>query len=608
MANLAGIIHPTAFQITELIGTMSRAFSHTTPFQFFRYKNLELGVWDESFVTNEHKTIWVMVDGTILNAGELRAELKKLGFSFTTENDNELILRAYEAWKESFMSRLNGDFVIILFDEEHERLYIIRDRIGKKNLYWTMKGEYFLFSTEIKGLLATEMVPQTPSTVGLGSYLYFGYIPQDITPIKEVNKLLPGYYLRINLSRQFSIEQYWSLSHHFEAKESLTKEEAYQRFGELFEEGVRTALPKNGIIATLGSDNLGSTALNWQVNKIAGSNTLRSYQASFENMQPEELLADLVEMVWHLDTPIADPYILQTWHLAKMASRETKYVLADLGWQEMLAGHRRYFQTNPIVSPPLAHRLAALLPTKFLKQFLIPGLTRCHLKQQWRILRNIDFNKDQILYLMQLALFKGSRREKVSPLLCHFFDPEIFTQRFHRLKSIPGNVDPFLYLDIKTELPDQLLFQYEQLLAPFGLKLATPFLDYRMVELMAKMPEEIKIEEKTPAAMLRNYLQQVAPELTLPPVKKESLISKWCALPQFRELFTLLEKGLLVEEGLISAKWLRSFLRYPHLAETTFRQFWAILILEIWFRLFIHQPIGSQSFDVDLKEFLRRKM
>ena len=530
MVHLAGIIHPTAFQITELLGSISRAFSPTKPFQFFGYKNLELGVWNATLATNEQKTVWAMVDGKITNSRELRTELKKLGYSFSTEGDSELIVRGYEAWKESFIPRLNGDFAAAVFDEENELLFILRDRVGKKNLYWTTKGEYWLFSTEIKGLLATEMVPQTPSTIGLGSYLYFGYIPQDITPIKGVNKLLPGHYLKIDLSRQLTIEQYWSLGNNYENQVSTTKEEALHKFGEIFDQSMRSVIPESGPFGIINTENLGSSALNWQANQIADKNRIHSYFPS--DLKPEELLSDLVQMVWHLDEPIGDPYILQAWHLAKSAAGKTPILLADLGWTEMFAGDPRYFQARYPLSPPLAHRLATL-PQKFLKEALIPCCKFLHLKQQWRILRNIDIDRDQILYLMQQALFKGRQRQQVSPFLNYYFDPETFAQRFHRLGMIPGSINPFLYFDTKTELPDFLLRQYERLFAPFGVKLSTPFLDNRMVEMMAQMGEKIKIEENMPGGFLQNYLRQVG---AAPPEPKDSLIQQWSTRPQFREL------------------------------------------------------------------------
>ncbi len=632
MSRIAGIIYPSAFQVTEMIGEMHATFPSKTPFQYFHHKNLELGGWNTEIATNEPKNIWALLDGEIYNRAELTDELKKLGFKFTNGSDTELIVHAYDAWREDFLERLNGPFALAIFDEEKEHLILARDRLGQKPLYWSAQGDYWLFSTELKGLAATGIVPQTPATDALASYLYFGFIPQDLSPIHGVNKLLPCHHLKVDLNRQSVIGQYWSLSDHLQTKKALSKEEAYEQLGKRFEEAVRISLPKEGNVGSFSVGNLGSSAMTWFLSHTAPRERVSTYTPYFQEpntpeldasaelaavlslehrtqeITPDQVLDELPRVVWHLDEPVADPYAIRTWHLGKLASSTSPFVYADLGWEEMLGGSSRYFNAqreHPYPKPPLAFFLARL-PTSVRDHFLLPLLkwTRCD--YLYRILRNIDINREQVTYLMDTALFKGKGRKKVSPYLYQAFNPEVFTQRFHRLSSLPGSINPSLYYDAKTELPDRLLIQFERLLTPHNVRVINPFLDYRLVEFLAELPEEIKFESKQPAALLRNLMEKLCHTCPPFPERDDSFIDVWRAHPRFRHVFELLLKGRLVDEGMISARWIRQQLGYPHLIPRTFRQLWSLLILEIWFRLYINRPIHLDNTTLSTEDLLNQ--
>lgn len=281
MSHIAGIIYPSAFQVTDLIGSIGLAFSTHPECQYFRYKNLELGAWNTSICANERKNIWAFLDGQIYNAPELREQLKKQGFKFTQEDDALLLVHAYDAWEEDFLSHLNGPFALAVFDEEKETLLIARDRLGQKPLYWTTQGEYWLFSTEIKGLLTSGIVPQTPSIDALASYLCFGFIPQDLAAIQDVNKILPGHYLKVDLSRQALIGQYWSLSQQYKAKTFLSPEGVYDQFGKTLQEAFKTSYRDEETVGSFLTGDLGASSLLCFLNHLISSESLHPYTAFF---------------------------------------------------------------------------------------------------------------------------------------------------------------------------------------------------------------------------------------------------------------------------------------------------------------------------------------
>ncbi len=626
MVNLAGVIHPTSFKVNELVTMMGALVSlKQRQGEIFRHKNLELSIWGGATSIDEKNHRCAMIDGRIFNFDELKKELPS---HLVPTNQAELLLHAYETWGEAFLEKLNGFFAIALFDPKKEVLLLARDPIGKKNLYFSTMGGYFLFATEIKGLLSTGIVPQTPAIEGLSAFLYFGYCPQDLTPIKGIVKLLPGHFLKVNLNRQTSIGQHWSYSRLFEEKKERSREEIYQELGSLLKKVVLSplhesrsatqALPHVGsalLLALLTSLNKNTTAISAflegtdlrEIEETAQEIKQAGVPSITEKIPIEQALADMVKVVWHQDEPIADPTSLQIWQLAQLVSQrfpEGKRTLyAPLGWEEIAAGRERYFIKN--IHPSGWKYKIAHLPTSMRENIVFPLLTLLHSDFKYSLLRNIDINRPHMEFLSQVELFHNKERKRAASFLYPFFNPEVFTQRFHRMSQVKGEVDPFLYFVGKTELPDKTLMQYERLCAPFEIELMTPFLDTRLLQFFARVPEHVKIENKHPGIMLKRMLHQLAPlhsGRAYEPPPYPSFIESWRHDQPLREIFSQLKNGLLVQEGIISAKWIKEQLGYPYLIPRTFLQLWAILVLEIWFHLFISRPIGSVSLETPLRE------
>ncbi|MCB1181365.1 MAG: hypothetical protein KDK55_05025 [Chlamydiia bacterium] len=626
MTRLGGIIYPTAYQMSDLFEMMSGAYGHDLGSSIFRYKNLEMGTLGGALSSNSRKSCWVACDGKLHNASSLKCELQNKGYHFVTSSESELIVHAYDAWGDRFISKLIGYFTIALFDEEIETLFLIRDRIGHKRLYWTSSGGYWMFASEIKALLATGVVPQTPAIDGIASYLFFGYTPQDLSPIRNVNKVLPGHLIKVNLKQQSTIEQFWSYSTLLEEKSHWTFEESLSSLSVRLDEAVISVIPPSGPFGTMIEPTLGSTAMAWSLSHLTSKGRIRGYtkhpkaQAIADilhigtntiNFTPTQAFLELPQIVWQLDDPIADPRILCSWFLGKIASDETPTVFSAIGWEQVFAGKLAYFSNlggkkeMESIAKKIAH-----LPSSIREGFFFLFLGFFHLRYKYEILRNLDINPLQIAYLHSMGLFTQNQRKKASPYLSRFFDPEVFTQRFHRLSKVQNSTDALLYFETKTYLPDSLLPMMDQIFNYYGLELMTPFLDHRLIEWMATCPIEIKCLNNIPGILLAQLLKKRTSEFDLlephifPSPPQTAFIDEWRKDSLCRKMFSLLQQGCLVEEGLISAKWIKQQLGYPYMISSSFCQLWAILILEIWFRLNIISPIGHSSLPVSTEELL----
>jgi asparagine synthase (glutamine-hydrolysing) len=613
MKQFITIIHSNTRQVNERVNTMPLAhFGEEKQIERRYYNNLEMGTYGDNIAYNEQDTLWAMIDGNIYNADELHKELISKGFSFKTNSNAELIIAAYKQWKEAFLNKLTGPFALFLFDKEKQCLIIARDRMGQKSLYWSVQSRYFLVATRIKTLLATGLLPQTPALDALSSFLYFGFIPQDLTPISGINKLLPGHFLKVDLNQRWQIEQYWSLSEHFRKKEIISKNQVYDRLAPLLENSILSHIKEQSSPSLLSSDSLGSKTIAWflRQNSLKDPNPAltalfprSTSPSSFPLTQltttvtAEEIFNNLTSIIWTLDEPVADPNICLTYAMSKKAAQlHATHCLADCGYEEMLACNKRPFfligKSDTFASSlSFSHTLRNTL--------LIPISRLFGVKSTFHILRDTGVNEPLIEYLDTISLFSKKNRKKVSPTLFPYFNPEIFIGRFHRLPEFTG-FSAALYFDAKTFLPDSALLQKERLLEARDITLEAPFLDHTLVEFLASLPDAIKYEDHHLAALLQKLMQH-SPAQNSQPVSENQhgFFDSFQHDPLFIEHFTLLNKALIVEEGYVSLKWLK---KKEPLTPQRFRQLWAILIFEIWFRLYIHTPIGSQDPKVSVKE------
>lgn len=617
---IAGIVYPDIFQVSDLIEPMLNPMKARTTGEkhFFTFKNFQLGCFGNGFASNSKKSIYLALDGWIENSEALQAEL-----GIKAASQEEVLIECFCRFGISFLQKLNGEFAFVLLDQEENHLYLARDPIGKKPLYWYHDKSYFLFASELKGLLATGIVPQTPAPDSIASYLFFGYTPQDGTPIRHVNKLLPAHYLFLNNFHGKQINTYWSYSSYFEKRVNRHKTQIITDLNSLIENAVRARIPDEGPLGCIVSGGLASGTTAYYVDRIAKERDIKAFTASFgdeseedtesaqlvtsslhmqqtiSEITPRFFLENYATIVWHLDEPLADVNVLATWKLATSASSFTKTTYSGMGSDELLAGHSRY---------TLAERTSN--SKNWLK--LLPGsiihlINRISPKIALNILRVSRTNSWQFDYIRSGGIFDEATIRKAAPLLVDLFDPEIFLHKFYNISRIPSNVSSLLYFDFKTRLPDLYILQYERLMSVNGIKWQTPFLDKRIVEYSAGLPEPHTILESQAASYIKPLIENIFPEtfLNRPKKTRKHFLSNWVDDPEIAEIFQLLRQGTLIETGIISGDWLNDQLSSTEQMKYSFEELFAILALEVWFRLFINRSISPSAPTMTLKQLLQ---
>ncbi|MBT3394364.1 MAG: hypothetical protein HN411_04555 [Waddliaceae bacterium] len=633
MGALAGVVHPTIYKAGTIIEEMLAPVSYrgdSEEISTYRFNKIEMGAYgEESIASNPPQTVWAMLDGTIFNEDALREELKDEGYRCNSDSTAEIIALSYECWGPEFLAKLNGSFSVAIFDTKKHRLLLARDKVGIKPIYWSHHNDTFLFGSELKSILATGLMPQIPAGEGIASYLFFGYIPQDISAIEGVNKLLPGYYLLYDFDKNFIIHPYWSYGSFFLEKNDEDITAITSHLDGLIKDSVAIRKDDEESSCFLGDD-IASAVMACYAEKSPHGPSPMGCSTSFEGMKSaspdvadaiseklgivntssaitsRDILDNLVKITWFLDEPIADPSLLKTWKLATMA-REQKIsrVFSSVGSDEIFAGDSRYLA----YSTKLWKKKPAHPVSKALIRYIAFPITKIfnatlayHLLWKWHVKHPI------IDYLNKNAVFNKRKLERVSPDLANRFDVETFLQKFFRLRAIDDDIAPLLYFSAKTSLPDNALHQYDRLTAANGLELRAPFLDSRIMEYMANIPDAIKIQKKETSVVLKSLLKDVFPEDLLKTPKKE-LSPDFGALlkdPALHEIFSMLIEGTVVESGYISKRWLKKRVAKAKKGKGSFLQLWAVLSLEVWMRLFVNTPKPHGVVDIPLKDFLEK--
>jgi len=630
MGAIAGIIYPNLFPISYAVHPMLEVMAPRSPAEsrVHQYRNVELGARGEEVAFDPSESVWMVLDGHIYNLPELHQELNHRGYNLREPMDRmQVLCEAYQCWGESFVERLNGPFALALFDREEHELILARSRLGRKPLFWSQHNNYFLFGSEIKSVLASGLVPQSPDVDAFTPYLFFGYLPGDYSLISGVNRLLPGSTLRLSRDGAVSIRSYWRYEELFLDQKEYEEREVS---AELQRHLLRIAGERTESCDSVGyfsRGGIGAASLGYCLGEVCPRHPPTALTVTLQGeegrpldraeriadrfgerivtkeLSPDELFDDLVKLVWHLDDPIGDPETVFTWHLFELASRHSKVVYSPAGCNEILAGHARYAVTEHRLT---MMRYMAQLPRRLLHRVVLPMLKWTHRGTAYNILRHLEVDPWQIEYLEQSALFSSGEIPAVAPRLPAYFNPVLFLQRFPELHHLGSTISAFLFLDGKTVLPDRLIPQYDRFAPVHGVRCITPFLDRFLIQFMAGVPDQFKLFEGEVCRPLQNMLKGPLPNISFnEPKPLFSLPPLWMNHPLVREVFELVSRGSLAESGWISGSWIRQALSRREMTSHLFKQLWSLLILEIWFRLFVFDPIPHSPPEVSLLEYLR---
>ncbi len=520
-----------------------REFSHCI-LGHRRLKIIDLSPLGAQPMSNEDGSVWVSFNGEIYNYLELRPELARRGHQFRSQTDTEVMLHLYEEEGDPFLERLNGMFALALWDQPRKRLLLARDRFGKKPIYYWTDGQRLLFASELKALLADPAVPRELDLEALSEYLALCYIPSPRTIFKNIYKLPPASKLvaecgadgRVRLSGP---QRYWNICYHPDASLSgqAGEQELLERIRELIRDAVRIRMYSDVPLGAFLSGGLDSSTVVSAMAAVS-EKPVETFNISFDEESFDEAkyadevarqfksnhhtfrctpdaLAVLPTLVHHYDEPFADPSSVPTYYVSKIARELVTVALSGDGGDEIFAGYTRYDNGMQ------RRQLAQLLPESVIRGLfrmaadLYPSASR-----GWGILhRNSLAPLDS--YVADVSVFHPREMQRLYGSRAADRKTDVFAlaQRIAANSGSASNGRPavweFLsemqYVDQMLYLPDDILVKVDRASMAVSLETRAPLLDYRLAELLARVPAVTRYRDHTKKYLLKKAMTGILP-------------------------------------------------------------------------------------------------
>lgn len=579
-------------------------------------------------MTNEDGTLRIVFNGEIYNHPELRPALERRGHRYTTNSDTETILHLYEEYGDECVHHLRGMFAFAIWDASRKRLFCARDRLGIKPFYYAQIGGRFIFASEIKALYALPEFRPRLNRKALPEFFAFGYLSSDETLFEGVHKLLPGHYLSVAVGTRKSeleIARYWDLD--LSSDGPLESEARYQsRFEELFAESVRLHLMSDVPLGVFLSGGLDSSAIAAVLARMH-PDQIQTFSVGYAEddyselpyarlvakhigaehneiiLTPGEFFSNLPELIWHEDEPIVWPSSVALHAVSRLAREKVKVVLTGEGSDEIFAGYLKYRVTlwnaryGPVYRKLVPYRLQQIAHRAIASDVLPDAISR-KLRHSF-LFQPADFEKmyfDNFYCALpqgkQPGLFTRKLNEELEGINA-YANAMLFFPAQAREKNLLSRL---LYLDVKTYLVE-LLMKQDQMSMAASIESRVPFLDHKLVEFAARIPDRYKMRLLSSKYLLRRSMRDKLPDQILQRAKKgfPTPIKPWLRNQLFDRLTSILTDGRLADRGLLNNSRICELLQAHGKGHSDATEAcWRLLNFELWHRIFIdgEQPRG----------------
>ena len=570
-------------------------------------------------IFNEDRSAAIIFNGEIYNYRALSAALTAAGHTFKTQSDTETILHAYEEYGDDCVHQLRGMFGFAIWDRRKQRLLLARDRLGVKPVYYYRNSHFLAFASEIKSLLEIASIPREVDPEALDMYLSLRYVPGPRTMFKKIFRLQPGHILVAD-DNGVRTTKYWDIE--YPDPEPRSPEYLLGRFRELLDESVRLRLLSEVPLGVFLSGGLDSSAILATMSKIAGGDRVKTFSVGYEASSAEaeaanefeyaRLAADafaaehreyrldarnfaefVPELVKYLDEPLADPSCIPLYFISKLAREHITVVLSGEGADEILAGYGIYGRMLALeriyrgsgAFGRLAPWIARLTPREKLRHYV--RMCGQPLETRYRGVSR-GFSPEG-----KLRLVGGDRMKQSEQRL-----REIFGGYFKTVEKA-SPLDRMLYVDAKVWLPDDLLIKADKMTMANGLELRVPFLDHKLVEFAATLPNASKVHGKGGKTLLRSAMRGSLPDAIIDRPKKgfPIPIASWLRT-SLRE-FTrdhLLARDSACSRYVDRDETARVVQEHEQGRADRSQEIWTLLVFEFWHRRFIeNQPSPADA-------------
>jgi asparagine synthase (glutamine-hydrolysing) len=629
MCGIAGIVEfgPNTRASAAALREMCRVITHRGPDDQGFYTDGAVGIGMRRLsivdvagghqpISNEDGTLWIVFNGEIYNHLALREQLIARGHRYSSHSDTETLIHLFEEYGADCVEHLRGMFAFAIWNRNTKTLFIARDRLGIKPLYYKLTPERLLFGSEIKAVLAHGGIRAAFNRAALPEYLAFGYLSGQETFYQGILKLMPGHTMTIGPEAKPEIRQYWDLDTS-EPHESRDENHYVDTYRELLEGAVESHLMSDvplGVFLSGGVDSSAVAALMTKLRRepvetfsvgyteqtyseLPFARTVSDHIHSRHHevlVSEQEFFGALPHLIWHEDEPIVWPSSISLYFVARLARERVTVVLTGEGADETLSGYTRYAFTLKNAAMDRAYRSA------------VPSFLR-------RGLRNTVATSSLLGATLRRKLehtFLGKDGDSwASFYFDNFFSAfgeaeqtGLLTNEFAR-EAAPGTayenvldywehssgemLQRLLYTDIKTYLVELLMKQDNMSMAA-SLESRVPFLDHVLVEFATRIPREVQIEGLAGKRILKKAVEDLLPHSILyrPKLGFPTPWSGWLTGPRLESIREMLLEPRSLNRGYFRPEAIEKLFdehRAKH--RDNYDRIWRLLNLELWHRV-----------------------
>lgn len=559
-------------------------------------------------IFNEDRSLCIVFNGEIYNYIDIKKTLVQKGHAFITHSDTEVILHAYEEYGVECLKHLRGMFAFGVWDIREEKLFLARDRLGIKPLYFINTHNFFSFSSEIKAFFVSGLHEPVADISALDSYLTLNYVLGPKTAFKGVNKLLPGQYMVYDRNKM-RIENYWDFNTIKPIECAF--DECAERLNELIKETVRVHMISEVPLGAFLSGGVDSS-LTVAIMARFSEKPVKTFTVGYEGLpessefkyarivadhfktehhefmlNPAKFSEAVPKVLWHLDEPIAEYATIPLMLLSEMAKNHVTVMLSGEGADELFAGYPIYWYMTLIEKyRKIPNVIRSLLTDRMFK--LLLGR-----KRQGKYIEWLTSDLEKRYLGNGSRLTDGIKRRLYSD---DFWRSSTKSGVFETISSYYGSVHAdeilpkMLYLDTKTWLPDDLLLKADKMTMAHSVELRVPFLDHEMVEFAASMPASAKLRGRETKALLKKSAIKFLPNRI---VKRKKMgfpvpMKQWLQ----NDLSSTAKEVLLdprsKQRGYFNTSYIERMLDSHNRSTDDLNvNIWSLYSLELWHRLFV---------------------
>ena len=562
----------------------------------------------------------IVFNGEIYNFLELRAALENDGVIFKSHTDTEVILELYAREGTKCLDKLNGMFAFALWDKNKQELFIARDRLGKKPLYYFNDNGRFAFGSEIKAILALENIPREIRLDAVYDFFAYQYVPDPKSIFKHIHKLPPAHYLVLK-KEGFSIHEYWDLS--FKEVTKASEESNKQQLKALLEKVTKQRMISDvplGAFLSGGVDSSGVVAMmaeaseekvktctigfdNKDFNETDFAREIaEKYDTEHNEFTVHQNVSDKLEhIVSFFDEPFADPSLVPTYFVSELARRAVTVALAGDGGDEMFAGYEKYSVDD------VENKLRSKLPEAIRKSVFpslakfagkVPGTVGRKAKS---LLTSLSHEPAMGFYITNSMMTDEMWQSLVKPDVAEQlaeYHPSQYTLDIYNKADGPDHLSKILYTDIKTYMTGDILVKVDRMSMANSLEVRAPILDYQVAEFAATLPSSQKYRDGEKKYLLKEVFKPFIPDSLLYRKKMgfSTPLDDW-----FREELKELSESLLLrakfgindifESRVIDNLWQEHQIRKADHGIVL----WSMLMYQMWFeRYMVAQEVTQQ--------------